>query len=216
MTVTILLIIGGSLTLLLGIGSGLERKKQSMVDSVESAPQKSLSLTTVFWIYMALSLAGATGWLVSSYLAADAAGKVRLIDDLRKMLVLLAVMTAGMFASVLAGHIQKGKKMISIENIILPLTCSFLVFSSVWAGLSDRSIGGMELLAAFESGFGWESFLNRFVKSGPSTSKTGAAKPSTAKPSTAKPNTAKPSTAKIATNRKKESGTGVKPAGSVL
>lgn len=176
MTVTILLIIGGSLTLLLGIGFGLERKKQSMAVSVESSPQKNLSFTTVFWIYVTLLLAGVVGWLVSSYLAADAAGKIRLIDDLRKMLVLFAVMTAGMFASILVGHIQKGKKMISIENIILPLTCSFLVFNSVWAGLSDRSIGGMELLAAFESGFGWESFLNRFVKSSASTSKTGAAK----------------------------------------
>ena len=178
MTVTVFLVIGGVLTLLLGIGSGLERKKQSMAASAESVPQKSLSFTTVFWIYVALLLAGAVGWLLSSYLSADAAGKIRLIDNLRKMLVLLAVMTAGMFASVLVGHIQTGKKMVNIENIILPLTCSFLVFNSVWAGLSDRSIGGIELLAAFESGFGWESFLNRFVKSGSSTTKTTTAKAS--------------------------------------
>jgi hypothetical protein len=180
MTVTVLLIIGGVLSLLLGISSGLERKKQSRVASVESAPQKNLSFTTVFWIYVALVLAGAAGWLVSSYLAGDAAARVKLIDDLRKMLILLVIMTAGMLASVLVGHIQKGKKVVSIENIMLPLTCSFLVFNSVWAGLSDRSIGAIELLAAFESGFGWESFLNRFIKSGSSTTKTSTAKASKA------------------------------------
>ncbi|HCT36896.1 MAG TPA: hypothetical protein DF292_07690, partial [Firmicutes bacterium] len=87
MTVTVLLIIGGVLSLLLGISSGLERKKQSRVASVESAPQKNLSFTTVFWIYVALVLAGAAGWLVSSYLAGDAAARVKLIDDLRKMLI---------------------------------------------------------------------------------------------------------------------------------
>ncbi|MGI5852808.1 MAG: hypothetical protein ACOX8I_00630 [Bacillota bacterium] len=193
MTVIVIVIISGVLGLLLGIGAGLQRKKRSKTVSAESAPQKGLSFTTVFWIYVALLLAGAAGWFILSYLGADADGRIKLIDDLRKVLILLAVMTAGMFASLLVGHMQAGKKMISIENILLPLTCSFLVFNSIWAGLSDRSIGSIELLAAFESGFGWESFLNRFIKSGSSA----AAKSTTTKTGTSKSTGSKSTTTKV-------------------
>lgn len=149
----------GGIALILAVLAGLRRPTFQGFGETAGHP---LSLYAVFVIFASLVAVVTIGFVAVAFWEADAAGRAEILRSLRTFSFLFLAMVAGMLASVLVGQIRAGEDSVPLTRLIMPLAASVLVFGSFWAGLSGRPDGPMALLAAFESGFGWEAFLNRF------------------------------------------------------
>lgn len=165
------LLLTGVLALLFGLALALRQRvdpaaKEGQPGEGATGNGPEVRLITVFWLFCLLVLLVAAGRYAWAYFDASAVERAALLSATRSFAFLFLAMLAGMLASVIVASAKAGLGKVRLAQLLIPLACSVLVFGSFWAGLSARSAGPMELLAAFESGFGWELFLNRASQPG--------------------------------------------------
>lgn len=156
----IMLAVVGVLGLCAGLWAGLSGAAQ-LQNAGKQEGQGGVSLVVLFGVFTGLVTLVAALWFVFAFADSDPAGRTAMLKGLRSFALLFLAMLAGMIASVLVANGRAGRLEISVAQLVVPLTCSVLVFGAFWGGLSGRTAGPIELLAAFESGFGWEAFINR-------------------------------------------------------
>lgn len=160
MGVRIMVAAAGVLGLCAGLWAGLSGTVQLQHAGKEGG-QGGVSLVVLFGTFAGLVTLIAALWFAFAFADSDPAGRIAMLKGLRSFALLFLAMIAGMIASVLVANGRAGRLEIPVAQLVVPLTCSVLVFGAFWGTLSGHAAGPIELLAAFESGFGWEAFINR-------------------------------------------------------
>lgn len=148
----------------LGLGAGLWAGLSQIIGLQQAGKQDGqgrISLVVLFGVFAGLIALVAALWFLFAYADSNPAGRTAMLKGLRSFALLFIAMLAGMVASVLVANGREGRLEVPVAQLVVPLTCSVIVFGAFWGTLSGRSAGPIELLAAFESGFGWEAFINR-------------------------------------------------------